>query len=68
MTAKDLIYEEIKKSNTTHILDTSLISAKALTPEQRRQIIFELETEGKIILKYTKQIDDKDFPLIIIDW
>lgn len=68
MTIKNLIYEEIKKSNNKCILDISLKSTKNLTAEQRRQIIFELEAEGKIILRHTKQMADKDFPLVIIGW
>lgn len=68
MTIKDLIYEEIKNSECDYILDISLKSAKNLSAEERRKIIFELEAEGKIILRHTKQMADKDFPLVIIGW
>lgn len=68
MTIKDLIYEEIKNSECDYILDISLKSAKKLNAEERRKILFELENEGKVIIKHSRQIHDKYFPLMIIGW
>jgi hypothetical protein len=63
---KKKVLEEIKlKVGKTGIYDKSLECLRNLPPQRRRQLIFELASEGLIELNNTKQIDDPDFPLLI---
>ena len=48
-------------------MDTNLKSTKNLSTAQRRNLIFELEREGKIVIKRTPNINDDNFPIIIIN-
>lgn len=67
MTIKDIILAEIQDLDLTNgVYDTNLSSAKGLTTQQRRAILFELEEENKIAIKNLRQKYDADFPLLII--
>lgn len=66
MNIKDKILEELQNVNLDNgYYDTNLSIAKSLDKNKRRQLIFELEEEGKIKIKKTNKLYDADFPLII---
>lgn len=67
----DIKYEILKEIQARDLknglMDISLKSASDLSSQRRREILFELAKEKKIVIKNTRQIQDEDFPLLIVD-
>lgn len=68
MDLKIKIIEELRTKDLENgIYDTSLESIKGLDVKTRRKLIFDLEKSKAIKINHTKQINDDNFPLIIVD-
>lgn len=67
----DIKYEVLKEIQARDLknglMDISLKSIRNLSPKRRREILFELAKEEKIVIKNTCQMYDEAFPLLIID-
>lgn len=67
MTLQEKTLEEIENLGEEDIImDTHIKCLTHLGILERRQILFDLEQQGKLQIRRTKQINDPDFPLIII--
>ncbi len=67
----DIKYEVLKEIQARDLknglMDICLKSAKNMSTQKRREILFELAKEKKIVIKNTYQIYDEAFPLLIVD-
>lgn len=65
---KAAILKELQNKDLSNgLYDTCLESTKDLPTDERRKLLFEMEQEGKIVIKNMLTINNPEFSLIIID-